>query len=195
LNISDTPVSARSMFRSDDFKSRFRREESAIIFGGTFDPIHSGHVQDIRSLMKLADRVYIAPTEQNPWKKDIPTSLENRIQMIRMVLQNENIPFSEDLRSNNGLILLTTPYVFAAELTRKLSSETDKTLFWAIGEDLAEHAPSWKDWSSHGIPFVILPLLKGTSSTLTRASKIPPHPAIIDYIKEKNLYLPPVHQN
>ncbi len=179
------------MFRSKEFKSRFKKSESAIIFGGTFDPIHSGHVQDIRSLLELASTVYLAPTEKNPWKDNKPASLEDRIQMIRLVLKFEKLPFSENLSeggNKDGLILLDEPYIYAHELASALTQKTDKTLFWAIGEDLVSGASEWKNWSSQGVPFVILPLLEGTSSTLTRNAEISPHPAITDYIKEKNLY-------
>jgi cytidyltransferase-like protein len=176
------------IFSLADFAEKFSAPDSAIIFGGTFDPVHQGHIQDIRSLMAVADTVYIAPTEKNPWKEQSPASLEHRTEMIRQALRFEKIPFSENNSNTSGLVLLHTPYIFAYELAETISSRTDKKLFWAIGEDLVPDVSSWKDWNKHGIPFVVLPYLEGTSSTLTRSASIAPHPSITDYIKDKNLY-------
>jgi cytidyltransferase-like protein len=170
-----------------DFQNVFSAQDSSIIFGGTFDPIHQGHVSDIKALNDLANTVFIAPTEQNPWKNSKPTPLEDRIEMISLVLRAENIPFSYD-KMARGLIILTSPYVFAHELTKELTILREEKLFWAIGQDLVESAPSWKEWEKKGVPFVVLPFLEGFSSTKTRSNEIKPHPAISNYIKIKNLY-------
>lgn len=180
-------MSFPNIYYPDEFKKTFNKEKSAIIFGGTFDPIHSGHIQDIRSLLKLADTVFIAPTEQNPWKTNPPASLQERIEMIRLALSYEQISFTEDTK-NTGLILLNEPYTYAHQVASRLSKLSSHSLFWAIGEDLAATAHTWKNWEQEGVPFVVLPLLQGTSSTKTRNAEIAPHPAISDYIREKNLY-------
>jgi cytidyltransferase-like protein len=184
---SSRPPSHSRIIHAADFQNTFSAKDSSIIFGGTFDPIHEGHISDIKNLTNLANTVFIAPTEQNPWKHSKPTPLEDRIEMISLVLRAENIPFSFD-KMGTSVIILTTPYIFAHKLTAELGSIRQENLFWAIGEDLVESAPSWKEWENRGIPFVVLPFLEGFSSTKTRSNEIKPHPAISNYIKIKNLY-------
>ncbi|HMO18359.1 MAG TPA: adenylyltransferase/cytidyltransferase family protein [Oligoflexia bacterium] len=176
----------------DDFLESIPKEDSVIIFGGTFDPIHEGHIQDIRKLLDIAKVIIIAPTSQNPWKEFSPTSLDNRLEMIRMVLHFEKIPFSEKVTDSN-LILSSVPYVYACNLLFEIrqtreSKAPGEYYYWAIGEDLIKSAINWKNWKSNGVPFVSLPILDGISATKVRERNIKPHPAIADYIKCHNFY-------
>lgn len=57
------------------------------LFGGTFDPIHSGHVALIRALMRelSLDEVVLMPTAQPPHKlKNGMAAAEHRLQMCRL---------------------------------------------------------------------------------------------------------------
>ena len=61
------------------------------IFGGTFNPIHIGHVN---SMLSVADRlglttVKVVPASQSPLKSDIeePTQPEDRLQMVKLAIQ------------------------------------------------------------------------------------------------------------
>lgn len=182
------------------FPSKFNSSDCEVIFGGSFDPIHQGHIEDIKTLIKLLNKVYLAPTEKNPWKENKPAPLINRLEMIELTLIYEKIDFLRyneySNESNNisksdsgNLLIIEEPYIYAYEVVRRIKKITNKNLFWAIGEDLIKDVSSWKNWDSEGISVIALPLVQGKSSTKTRNKEIPPHPAITDYIIEKNLYL------
>ncbi len=60
-----------------------------VLFGGTFDPVHNGHVTAVRALMReLEDitRVIIMPAFVNPFKAglDQGASPENRLEMCQI---------------------------------------------------------------------------------------------------------------
>ena len=62
------------------------------IVGGTFDPIHNGHLQVITEVAKKFEKVIVIPTG-NPWLKDhIPiASGEQRVAMAQIAINSLNL--------------------------------------------------------------------------------------------------------
>ena len=59
------------------------------ILGGSFDPVHVGHVNLARDALLQAqlDHVYMIPAGRQPFKQDrIPASGEDRMEMLRLAL-------------------------------------------------------------------------------------------------------------
>ena len=59
------------------------------IFGGTFDPIHNGHILLAESFLEQLslDEVWFLVTPQNPWKQDSVLSDDHfRLEMVRKAL-------------------------------------------------------------------------------------------------------------
>ncbi len=59
------------------------------IFGGSFDPVHNGHVKLVESLCEavMPDEVIVMPAGISPFKKDMkrrPASGEDRLKMCRL---------------------------------------------------------------------------------------------------------------
>ncbi|MDR8391574.1 nicotinate (nicotinamide) nucleotide adenylyltransferase [Aliifodinibius sp. S!AR15-10] len=69
------------------------------IFGGTFDPVHNGHISIVRSFIKsgLIDEMWILPSPSPPHKTDKEiTSFDHRKKMLELVFSNdENIKISD----------------------------------------------------------------------------------------------------
>ena len=63
------------------------------IYGGTFDPIHIGHIQGAKYAQKMLslDRVLLLPDRQPPHKQltDRSASAENRLEMVRLAVDGE----------------------------------------------------------------------------------------------------------
>jgi len=60
------------------------------LFGGTFDPIHYGHVRAVRALRRAArlDEVWVIPVRIPPHRASPPAaSAAERLQMVRLALQ------------------------------------------------------------------------------------------------------------
>lgn len=111
------------------------------IFGGTFDPIHLGHLitaQSVKEIRNL-EKVIFIPAFISPNKTDArPSSPEDRLNMIKLAV--ESIPFFDysDIEVNKGGIS------FTIDTLRELKKIYDKIEF-IIGYDNIFSFHTWKD--------------------------------------------------
>ncbi len=69
------------------------------MFGGTFDPIHNGHVALVSRFADLLglDRVYVVPTKTPPHKATSQTPGEMRLEMCRLALEHVYLLVASDI--------------------------------------------------------------------------------------------------
>ncbi|MHB8579590.1 MAG: nicotinate-nucleotide adenylyltransferase [Ignavibacteriaceae bacterium] len=111
------------------------------IFGGTFDPIHTGHLitaQAVRELRGL-DKIIFIPNFISPHKTEIPTlSPKHRLAMVKLAIKN--IPYFDisDLEINAATISYTID-------TLKVLIEKYNKIELIIGHDNILKFSSWKE--------------------------------------------------
>ena len=80
------------------------------IFGGTFDPIHNGHLitaQSVRELRNL-DKIIFIPSFVSPHKADINSAKpEHRLEMIKLATESINFFDYDDYEITKGGISYT----------------------------------------------------------------------------------------
>lgn len=115
------------------------------LFGGTFDPIHWGHLrsaEEVGETYKL-DRVYFIPAAIPPFKRaQTATPATDRLQMVRLaVAHNPRFRASTIEISRTGVSYsIHTIRAFAA---RKRSRDR---LYFIIGLDAFREIGKWKDF-------------------------------------------------
>ena len=162
-------------------------DRDVVVFGGTFDPIHQGHIDLVQTLRQYFSHIILAPATANPWKQRQPTRLSDRAEMIRLVCAYEAIPLVA-APSEPGVFLDAHGYTYVAEYVTGLRSSCSSRIFWAVGEDLAESVPKWKDWDTLGISAVVLPINLEIHATDVRSKREAPHPAIQEFCRQNRLY-------
>ena len=119
------------------------------IFGGSFDPIHYGHLilaEQIREISGL-DKVIFVPANINPFKMaNPPASGEDRLRMIELAI--EGCPGFEvsdiEIRREGP----SYTYDTLSELSSRFSgSEENIKLYFILGSDSLKKVPSWKKGS------------------------------------------------
>lgn len=117
--------------------------ESLIIYGGSFDPIHNGHLRIARaaSMILNADVVFV-PSKSPRWKSPEATP-KQRLEMIQRAFKADGSPaFSIDLfemRSHNEVD-------YTIDLVRHMALTHKNTkLYLLIGADQVNSFPNWKD--------------------------------------------------
>lgn len=68
------------------------------IFGGTFDPVHNGHVKIVQTILdgKYSDRVLVLPAWEPPHKNSVRTPYQHRLKMAELAFSGiKNVEVSD----------------------------------------------------------------------------------------------------
>jgi nicotinate-nucleotide adenylyltransferase len=115
------------------------------LFGGTFDPIHWGHLrsaEEVREALSL-DRVLFIPTARPPHKRSQTlTSASHRLAMVRRaVASNPSFSVSTVEISRRGLSYSIDTLRYFTNKSRGRDS-----YFFILGYDAFREIESWKDY-------------------------------------------------
>ena len=112
------------------------------IFGGTFDPIHAGHLAAARAAMECArlDRVIFIPSAQPPHRAAATAPAEDRLAMTSLAIQGEPRFEVSDEEVTRGGMSYTADTL--AELRRERPSDE---LFLILGADAARLFRTWHE--------------------------------------------------
>lgn len=114
-----------------------------LLYGGTFDPVHSGHLAVARAAQAaLAAPVHFLPSADPPHRAPPGASAEQRARMVALAIAGV-AGFSVDRRE----LLRPGPSYTVATL-RELRAELGALvpLAWLIGADAFHGLPGWHDW-------------------------------------------------
>jgi len=110
------------------------------VLGGTFDPIHLGHVviaADVRAALGL-DRVLLVPAG-DPWQKrgSVVAGREERFRMVELAVAG-----IDGLEASRVEVDREAPSVTADTL--ETLAAPDRELFLVLGADAATNMPTWR---------------------------------------------------
>ena len=113
------------------------------ILGGTFNPIHIGHIRGAISTYEtfLLDKMIFLPTGIPPHKKDDVANAEYRYEMIRLTI--EELEFCEVSRYEIDLNRVNYT-IDSVRHFRKLYP--DNELFFIVGTDAFYYLSTWKQY-------------------------------------------------
>ncbi len=115
------------------------------LLGGTFDPIHNGHLRCAEEVLEIFDlnRIIFVPAAKPPHKIDGDiTSFHHREQMIKLAIEgNPVFTFSdvEKQREDKSYSVETVDYILKKYMK-------DLELYFILGQDAFHAIQSWKDW-------------------------------------------------
>jgi nicotinate-nucleotide adenylyltransferase len=114
------------------------------ILGGSFDPIHYGHLLCAQQLSEAVglDRVLFIPCSRSPHKRShSPASDVHRLEMIRLALGDHPLFELSDLEIRRGGVSYTVDTV--RHLREEMGPEVE--LWLLLGMDAYLDIPAWKD--------------------------------------------------
>ena len=119
-----------------------KKKPSIILFGGSFDPIHNGHlaVSMFAGVHLNADRIIFIPARRSPHKKEAPIADDvSRLTMIHLALLGKGCFSVSDCE-------LTRPepsYTIDTVEHYRREYGPQANLFWLIGADMVAGLPHW----------------------------------------------------
>jgi nicotinate-nucleotide adenylyltransferase len=114
------------------------------LLGGTFDPIHVGHVaaaEAVRRALHL-DEVWLLASHVPPHRPQPAASVHHRFAMVALAVQDE-----PGMRASDFELLSPGPSYTAATLARLHGAGFDPSqLFFILGSDAFAEISTWRDY-------------------------------------------------
>lgn len=118
-----------------------KTEHAIGLFGGSFDPVHLGHLLVARAACEEAglERLFFIPAAQSPFKPDAaPAPAAERLRMLRLALAGRSDYEIDDQELQRGGVSYTIDTV--RDYARRFPKAK---LHWLIG---ADHVPLLNNW-------------------------------------------------
>ncbi len=117
------------------------------IYGGSFNPVHFGHVNVARqAIAELAlDKLIVIPANVSPFKTDRGENAAefpwDRLVMVRNAFSKMDKTVVDERELNRGGVS------YAIDTVREIAAENPGAkIYFIIGEDSVEGLPRWKDY-------------------------------------------------
>jgi nicotinate-nucleotide adenylyltransferase len=127
------------------------------LFGGSFDPVHCGHLLVAQSACEelALERIFFIPAAQSPFKPDAaPAPAPLRLRMLRLALAGQTRCEVDEQELHRGGISYTIDTV--RDYQRRFAGAE---LFYLIGADHVPTLPSWREAEALAglVQFVVIP--------------------------------------
>ena len=119
------------------------RNRAVAIFGGTFDPVHYGH---LRAAAEIAERLKVSdfrlvPAGQPPHRSGTWAEAFHRLAMLELAVA----PYA-DLHVDAREVLRSGPSFMVDTLRSVRAEVADVPLLLCVGQDAANHLNRWERW-------------------------------------------------
>lgn len=158
------------------------------IFGGSFDPVHAGHLYVMHEVRRhiSCNQFIVVPSGRNPLKADGPVAAaHHRVAMLRIALASVErctISTVETDRTGPSYMVETLDALEAAGTVGRRPG-------FIMGEDLVAELPRWHRWKNlleRVIPVVIT---REGGTAADPAAPGPPAPRKATILPEETVYL------
>jgi nicotinate-nucleotide adenylyltransferase len=134
------------------------------LLGGTFDPIHCGHLNLAFELLEKAslDQIWFIPAQMNPHKTEAlpPASLDHRLAMVQLAIQDVPHFVLKDLEKYRPPPSYTV-HTLQAFIAEEALNPTPHHFYLLMGEDAV---PGFFQWHLPEEIVRLVPLLIGSRS-------------------------------
>jgi nicotinate-nucleotide adenylyltransferase len=115
------------------------------LLGGSFDPIHNGHLAlaDYFAKLLVPDELRVVPAG-NPWQKNgLHATAQQRIDMVARAFERLAVPVTIDRQE-----ILRGGATYTIDTLRAIRAEVgpDVSLTFLIGADQLRQLHTWKEW-------------------------------------------------
>lgn len=111
-----------------------------VIFGGTFDPVHIGHLRMANELAEVlaVEKIHLMPCFQAVHKEGVGASSQHRLNMLALAVKEDSSLALDDRENRRGKESFT--YDSLLELREEIGNES---LCLVVGSDAANGLSKW----------------------------------------------------
>jgi nicotinate-nucleotide adenylyltransferase len=147
------------------------------LLGGSFDPVHKGHLIISKITLKKIklDKIYWLVTKKNPFKKKVHFSLEERIKMAKKTTKNLDkikVLYLDGIIKSSKSINLVKYFIKKKKINN---------IYFIIGSDILLELHKWKSWKK------LLKLTKLIVFSRKGYDKKSKNSIVVKYLKNKNI--------
>ena len=117
-------------------------KKSIGLLGGSFDPVHKGHLTISKIALKKIklDKIYWLITKKNPFKKKVHFSLNQRVRLAKEATKNLNkiqVLYLDEIVKSSRSINLVNHFIKKKKIDN---------IYFIIGSDILIELHKWKSW-------------------------------------------------
>ena len=152
-------------------------KKSIGLLGGSFDPVHKGHLTISKIALKKIklDKIYWLITKKNPFKKKVHFSLNQRVRLAKEATKNLNkiqvLYLDKIVKSSRSINLVN--YL--------IKKKKIKNIYFIIGSDILVELHKWKSWKK------LLKLTKLIVFSRKGYDMKGKNSTVVKYLKNKNI--------
>ncbi len=111
------------------------------VLGGSFDPIHFGHIKPCLMLAEnfQLDSIRLVPCKISPFKESTYSSAQHRWNMVSMIAANSDLLIADARELERD----TPSYTYDTLVDLKGETAADAKIFWIMGLDALADFPKW----------------------------------------------------
>jgi nicotinate-nucleotide adenylyltransferase len=147
------------------------------ILGGSFDPVHKGHLAISKIALKKIklDKIYWLITKKNPFKKKVHFSLQNRIKLAKKAAKNlkkiQVLYLDKKVKSSRSI----------NQVNYLIENKKLNNIYFIIGSDILLTLHKWKSWKK------LVKLTKLVVFSRKGYDKKSKNSIVVKYLKNKNI--------
>ena len=117
--------------------------KEGVVYSGSFNPFHIGHLAIVDELSKRFDYVLLVVTVQNPFKNEGENNFHERLTNVKTIIEKKGYTnvFVEDIE-----FYLKSPYYTINTLLALEDKYPNDLLSYSIGADSLIGFEKWKSW-------------------------------------------------
>jgi len=116
------------------------------IMGGTFNPVHSGHIAFLHAFISQVglDICYVIPAKRSPFRMNEPLAEDiHRLKMLELACEDIPNTVVSDMEIQRDGLSFTIDTVSEIQV-----AYPDAHIYLLIGEDQAHRFKEWKQWEA-----------------------------------------------
>ena len=146
------------------------------LLGGSFDPVHKGHLTISKIALKKIklEKIYWVVAKKNPFKKKVHFSLKDRVSLAKKTTKNirkiKVLYLDKKVKSSRSI-----------NLVRYFVKKKFNNIYFIIGSDILLELHKWKSWKK------LLKLTKLVVFSRKGYDKKGNNSVVVKYLKNKNI--------